>query len=177
MRFSQTLAAILLCAAALTLPPHATAAAAPRQSQKARAKAQTPAPQTEITKEKIEVIVKAIHQAAKEKNVDGIAPYLAPDLKFKSQGEGRPVVHLNRAQYVASIRLVFEQTLDYTFLLKSLTVTIAPDGQSATAQSEIFEMITFAQGTVAASVVGTTTFKIYKGKILISSMDGTVTHV
>lgn len=179
MRFSQTLAAILLCATSLTLPPasNANTAAATRPTQKPRAKAQTPVPQTEITKEKIDAIVKIIHQAAKEKNVDVMAPYFAPDMKFRSQAEGRPVIYANRAQYLGSLRLVFEQMLDYTSLLKSLSITIAPDGQSATVQSEIFEMATFAQGTIAASVVATTTFKIYKGKILISSMDGTVTHV
>lgn len=177
MRFSQTLAAIFLCAAALILPP-ADAHAAATAPQKARAaRAQTPAPQTEITKEKIEAIVKAIHEAAKKKEAGAFISYLAPDMTFKSLAEGKPPMNLNRAQYVASLRLIFEQTLDYTILLKSMTVTIAPDGQSATAQSELFEMSTFAQGTVAASVVGTTTFKIYKGKILISSMVGTVTPV
>ncbi|HEV7904688.1 MAG TPA: nuclear transport factor 2 family protein [Pyrinomonadaceae bacterium] len=177
MRLSQTLAAIFLCAAALTLPPAANAAAQ-RSTQKPRAaKAQTPAPQTEITKEKIEAVIAAIHKAAKEKDVDGILPYLAPDMKFKSLAAGRPPIHANREQYVANISRTFEHALDYTILLKSMTVTIAPDGQSATAQSEIFEMVTFAQGTVAANVVGTTTFKIYKGKILISSMDGTITPV
>jgi hypothetical protein len=176
MRFSQTLAAIFLCAATLTLPFAANAA--PRQPQKARAsKAQTPAPQTEITKEKLEAIMQAIHKAAKEKNPDGIAPYLAPDMKFKSLATGRPPVHANREQYLASLRLSFEHALDYTILLKSMSVTIAPDGQSATTQSEIFEMVTFAQGTVAANVVGTTSFKIYKGKILIAAMEGTVTPV
>jgi hypothetical protein len=178
MRFSQPLAAIFLCAAALTLPPAANAVAAPLRTQKARAaKAQTPAPQTEITKEKIAAIIAAIHKAAKEKNMDAIAPYLAPDMKFKSLAAGRPPVHANRAQYLASVRLSFEHALDYTIVLKSMTVTIAPDGQSATAQSEVFEMITFAQGTVAANIVGTTSFKVYKGKILISTMDGTVTPV
>lgn len=175
MRFSQTLAAIFLCATTLILPSAATAA---RPSQKARAnKAQTPAPQTEITKDKVEAIVKAIHEAAKKNDADAFISYLAPDMTFKSLADGKPPMHLNRAQYTASLRLIFEQTLDYTILLKSMTVTIAPDGQSATAQSEIFEMSTFAQGAVAASVVGTTTFKIYKGKILISSMVGTVTPV
>ena len=164
-----------MCAATLTLPP---ANANARPSQKPRAnKAQTPAPQTEITKEKIEAIVTAIHKAAKEKDAEGIIQYLAPDMKFRSVAAGRPPMHANRAQYVASLRLIFEHTLDYTILLKSMTVTIAPDGQSATAQSELFEMSTYAQGTVAASVIGTTTFKIYKGKILIASMDGTVTPV
>ncbi|HEX8422451.1 MAG TPA: nuclear transport factor 2 family protein [Pyrinomonadaceae bacterium] len=177
MLFRQTLAAILLCATTLTLAPAVNANAAARPSQKPRAKAQTPAPQTEITKEKIDVIVKAMHEAAKAKNVNGIAPYLAPDMKFISRGEGRPNLYVTRAQYLASLRLVFEQVLDYTYLLKSLNITIAPDGQSATVESEVFEMLTFAQGTVAASVVGTTTFKIYKGKILISAMDGTVTRV
>jgi ketosteroid isomerase-like protein len=179
MRFSQTLAAILLCAATFTLPPAANAVnTTARPSQKARAaKAQTPAPQTVITKEKIEAIVNDIHRAARGKDANGIIAHLAPDMKFKSLTAGRPPVHANRAQYVAGLRLAFEHTLDYTILLKSMTVTIAPDGQSATAQSELFEMSTFPQGTVAANVIGTTTFKIYKGKILISAMDGTITPV
>ena len=175
MRFSKTLAAILLCAATLTLP--SASAANARPSQKPRAKAQTPAPHTEITKEKIEAMVTAIHQAAKNKNVDIIAAYLAPEVKWKLEGGGRPARFANRAQYLANLRLTMEHVLDATFLVKSLNVTIAPDGQSATAQSEIFEMMTFAQGTVAANVVGTTTFKVYKGKILITSMEGTVTYV
>lgn len=176
MRLSKTLAAILLCAATLTLS-HPVTAAASRPSQKPRAKAQTPAPHTEITKEKIEAMVKAIHQAAKNKNVDIIAAYLAPEVKWKLEGGGRPVRFANRAQYLAILRLTMEQVLDSTFLVKSLTVTVAPDGQSATAQSEIFEMMTFAQGTVAANVVGTTTFKVHKGKILITAMESTITYV
>lgn len=176
MRLSQTLAAIFLCAA-LTLPP-ANAAANVPASQKARARtAQTPAPQTEITKEKIEAIVKAIHEAAKKRDVDAINAYLAPDATWKLQGGGRPPRRATRAQYIQALRLAFELALDYTYLIKSLNITVAPDGQSATAQSEVFEMSTFAQGTIAANIVGTTTFKIYKGKILISSMEGTITYI
>ncbi len=179
MHLNKTLAAILLCAASLTLPLAATAAAATViPSQKTRAsKVQTPAPQTEITKEKVEAIVSAIEQAGKKKDIAVITAYLAPDLKYKLNGGGRPTRHANRAQYIEIIKLGFELTLDYTYLRKSLTITIAPDGQSATAQTEAFEMVTLAQGTVAANVVGTITFKIYKGKILISSMEGTIEYV
>lgn len=175
MRFSRTLAAIFLCATTLTLP---YPVAAQRTSQKPRAgKEQTPAPHTEITKEKIEAIVSAIHQAAKNKNADIIAAYLAPEVKWKLEGGGRAPRFANRAQYVANLRLSMDHILDSTFLVKSLTVTIAPDGQSATAQSEVFEMVTFARGTVAATVVATTSFKIHKGKILITLMEGTITYV
>jgi hypothetical protein len=67
--------------------------------------------------------------------------------------------------------------LDYTYLRKSLTVTIAPDAQSATAQVEAFEMLTVAQGTIAGNSINVITFKIYKGKILIASMEGTIAYV
>jgi hypothetical protein len=67
--------------------------------------------------------------------------------------------------------------LDITYLRKSLIITIDPDGQSATAQIEAFEMLTLAQGTVAGNSIGTTTFKIYKGKILISSIEGMIEYV
>ncbi|HYO99140.1 MAG TPA: nuclear transport factor 2 family protein [Pyrinomonadaceae bacterium] len=174
MRLSKTLAAIFLCATTLTLPANVDAA---RPLQKPRAKTQAPAPQTEITKEKIEAIVAAVHQAAKKKDAALLISYLAPDLKYKLEGGGRPPRHMNRAQYVETLRRVFEHALDYTYLIKSLNITIAPDGQSATAQTDVFEMITFAQGTAAANVTSTATFKIYKGKILIASMDGTITYV
>lgn len=178
MRFSKTLAAILLCATTLTLqPPAVNAQAAARPSQKPRAGAQTPAPQTEITKEKIEAIVAAIHQAAKKRDVALIIPHLAPDFTCKSQAGDKPATYVNRAQYIQNIRLAFELAVDYTYLIKSLNITIAPDGQTATAQSDIFEMVTFAQGTVAANVTSTATFKIYKGKIVLASTDGTVTYV
>ena len=177
MRFSKTLAAIFLCATTLTLQPSTINAVALRASQKPRAKAQTPAPQIEITKEKIEAIVAAIHQAAKKKDVALIIPHLAPDLKSKMEGGNRPPRQLTRAQYIESLRLGFELAVDYTCLIKSLNITIAPDGQSATAQTDIFEMITFAQGTLAANVTSTTTFKIYKGKILIALMDSTIEYV
>jgi hypothetical protein len=176
MRFSQTLAAIFLCAAALTLPP--ANAAAVRPAQKARAaKAQTPAPHTEITREKIEAIISALEEAAKKRNFSAIVPYLAPDFKHKLDGGGRPTRHADRAQYILMMKLASEVTLDYTYLRKSLTITIAPDGQSATAHIEAFEMLTMAQGTVAGDSAGITTFKIYKGKVLISAMEGKVDFV
>jgi hypothetical protein len=177
MRLSKTLAAILLCATTLTLVPAAATAAAARPSQKTRARAQAPAPQTEITKEKVEAIITAIEQAAKKKEIAIITGFLAPDMKFKSQMGDKPVLELNRAQYVEVVKRGFELALDYVYLRKSLTITIAPDGQSATAQTETFEMITMAQGTVAGNVVGVTSFKIYKGKILIDSMEGVSTPV
>ncbi|HLL70314.1 MAG TPA: hypothetical protein VK363_02715 [Pyrinomonadaceae bacterium] len=177
MRFSKTLAAIFLCATTLTLQPPTVNAAALRASQKPRAKAQTPAPQTEITKEKIEAIIAAIHQAAKKRDVALIIPHLAPDFTCKSQAGDKPASYVNRAQYVQNIKLAFELAVDYTYLIKSLNITIAPDGQTATAQSEIFEMVTFAQGTVAANVTSIATFKIYKGKVVLASTDGTVTYV
>jgi hypothetical protein len=178
MRFSKTLAAIILCAATLTLPPAARAAAALRPAQKARAsKAQTPAPHTEITKEKLEAIISALEEAAKKRNFNAVVPYLAPDFKFKSDGGGQPTRHANRAQYILMMKLASEITLDYKYLRKSLTITIAPDGQSATVYIEAFEMLTLAQGTVAGDSAGVSTFKIYKGKILLSAMEGKVNYV
>jgi hypothetical protein len=161
----------------MTLTPAASAAAAARAPQKTRAKAQAPAPQTEITKEKIEAIVSAIEEAAKKKDFAGIIPHLAPDFKYKLDGGGRPTREANRAQYIEMIKLGFGLTLDYTYLRKSLTITIAPDGQSATAHTESFEMVTMAQGTVAGNATSLTTFKIYKGKIMIASVEGTVDYV
>jgi hypothetical protein len=177
MRFSKTLAAIFLCAATLTLPTAANAATT-RPSQKPRAsKAQTPAPQTEITKEKIEAIVAAYEEAAKTKGIAVIVSYLAPDLKVKLVERDLTTRQVNRAEYIEMMKRGFENMLDYTYLRKSLTVTIAPDGQSATAQVEAFEMLTVAQGTVAGTSLNSITFKIYKGKILIASMEGTITYV
>jgi len=173
MRLSKILAAILLCVTTLTLPP----AVAARPSQKPRARAQAPAPHTEITKEKVEAIISALEAAAKKKELAVIASYLAPDLQVTSQTGDKPAIHLNRAQYLEVMKRGLELTLDYVYLRKSLTVSIAPDGQSATALVESFEMVTLEQGTVAGNVVGTTTFKIYKGKILIAAMEGTGTPV
>ena len=178
MRFSQTLAAIFLCAAALILPPANNVVAATLPAQKTRAaKAPTPAPHTEITKEKIEAIIATIEEAVKKRNFSAVVPYLAPDFKYKVDGGGQPTRHANRAQYILMMKLSSEVTLDYKYLRKSLTITIAPDGQSATAHIEAFEMLTLAQGTVAGDSAGTTTFKIYKGKILISAMEGKVNYV
>lgn len=174
MRLSKSLAAILLCATTLTLP---SSAAAARPSQKTRARAQAPAPEIEITKEKVEAIFAALEQAAKKKEIAVFAAFLAPDLKVKSQMGDKPAIELNRAQYLEVMKRGMELTLDYVYLRKSLTISIAPDGQSATAQTETFEMVTLEQGTVAGNVVGITTFKIYKGKILIASMEGTGTPV
>lgn len=176
MHLNKTFAVILLCVTALTLPPAAAAAAA-RPSQKPRAKAQAPAPQTEITKEKVEAIVSAVEQAAKKKDAAVLISYLAPDLKYKLNEGDRPTRHLTRAQYAEAVKLVFAHVLDYVYLRKSLTITIAPDGQSATAQTEAYEMVTLPQGTVAGNSTSLTTFKIYKGKILISAMEGTITYV
>jgi len=179
MHLSKTLAAILLCAVTLALLPVAAAAAGPSQKTRASSssRAQAPAPQTEITKEKVEVIVSAIEQSVKKKEAAVLIAYLAPDLKYKLDGGGRPTRHANRPQYIEIVKLGFALALDYVYLRKSLTVTIAPDGQSATAQTEAFEMLTLAQGTVAAHVTSVTTFKIYKGKILISAMESTIKYV
>jgi hypothetical protein len=174
MRFSKTLAALLLCATTLASPSPALAA---RPSQKPRAKAQVPAPHTEITKEKIEAIVSAIEESIKKRDAAVVISYLAPDMKYKLDAGGRPTRHANRAEYVQILKLGTEMMLDYTYLRKSLTITVAPDGQSATAHIESFEMVTLAQGTLAGNSVGLTTFKIYKGKILISAMEGTVEYV
>ena len=173
MRFSQTLAAILLCATTLTLPP----AAAARLPQKTRVKAQAPTPHTEITKEKVEAIVSTIEQAVKKKDAAVLISYLAPDMKYTLDGGGRPTRHANRAHYIQIVRLGFKMALDYKYYRKSLTITVAPDGQSATAQTEAFELLTLAQGTVTGNSTSLTTFKIYKGKILISAMEGTIDYV
>lgn len=175
MHLKQTLAAILLCATTFALAPAANAAAT---SQKARAsKAQAPAPQTEITKEKVEAIISAIEQSVKKKDTAVIISYLAPDMKYTLDAGGRPTRQANRAEYIQILKLGIELTLDYTYLRKSLTINIAPDGQSATAQAEAFEMLTTAQGTLAGHSASLTTFKIYKGKILISAMEGSIEYV
>lgn len=175
MRLSKILAAALLCATTLTLPLGVEAAARP--SQQTRAKAQTPAPQTEITKETVEAIVSAVETAMKKKDLAALAVHLAPDMKYKSQTGDKPAYELNRAQLLEVMKLGLELTLDYVYLRKSLTVTIAPGGQSATARTESFEMVTTAQGALAGHSVGVTTFKIYKGKVLISSMESVNTPV
>jgi hypothetical protein len=118
-----------------------------------------------------------LEQAAKKKDVAVITGYLAPDFKYKLEASNRPTREANRAQYVEIVKLGLEVTLDYTYLRKSLTVTVAPDGQSATAQVEAFEMVTLAQGTLAGNVSSLTTFKIYKGKILISAVAASIEYV
>ncbi|HEY1403023.1 MAG TPA: hypothetical protein VGB05_02715 [Pyrinomonadaceae bacterium] len=174
MRLSKIVAVILLCATTLTFAPAARAA---RPSQKTRAKAQTPAPQTEITKEKIEAIISSLEEAAKKKEVAVFAAHLAPDMKYKSQTGNNPVLNLSRTQYLEAMKRGFELALDYVYLRKSLTITITPDGQSATAHTETYEMLTMEQGTLAGHAVGLTTFKIYKGKILIDSVESINTPV
>jgi malonyl CoA-acyl carrier protein transacylase len=174
MRLSKTIVAILLCAATLTLPAATTAA---NPTQKPRAKAQTPAPQTAITRENVEAIVSGLEAAMKKKDLAVITAYLAPDMTYKSQTANRSAIELNRAQFLEVMKLSLELTLDYVYLRKSLTVNVAPGGQSATAQTETFEMVTTAQGAVAGHSVGVITFKIYKGKVLISSMESTNTPV
>lgn len=174
MHLSKIPAAILLCAATLTPPP---ADAAAQAAQKTRAKAQAAPTQTEITKENVEAIVSALEAAMKKKELAVVASYLAPDMKYKSQTADRTAIELNRAQLLEVMKLGLELTLDYVYLRKSLTITIAPGGQSATAHIESFEMVTTPQGAAAGHSVGVTTFKIYKGKVLISSMDSTNTPV
>ncbi|HEY9405619.1 MAG TPA: hypothetical protein VIQ24_23415 [Pyrinomonadaceae bacterium] len=174
MRLSRTIAAILLSATALALPP---ADASARASQKPRARAQAPTAQTEITKEKVEAIVAAIEESVKKKEINVTISYLAPDMKYTLDSRGQPLRHANRAQYIQLLKLGSEMMLDLTYLRKSLTVTVAPDGQSATAHIEAFEMMTTAQGTLAGNSASLITFKIYKGKILISAMEGKVVYV
>lgn len=175
MRLNRTLVAILLCATTLTLTPAATAARTPQKGR--AAKTQAPAPQTEITKEKIETIVLALEEASKKKEFTTILPYLAPDFRYRLEAGGQPPREANRAQYIEMVKLGASLTLDYTYLRKSLTIEVAADAQSATAQIEAFEMLRFPQGTVAGHSHGRTTFKIYKGKILISAMEGAVEYV
>jgi hypothetical protein len=167
MRLSKTLIAVLACVTTIMLP-------APTYSyQTARVKARTPVLQTEITKEKIEAILSDLERAAKEKDVAGHAAYLAPDLQVKSKFGDTPMVQLNRAQYLAVHKQALEITLYYQYVRKSMNIKIAPDGQSATVRIEAFEMATLAQGTVAATTNEVVIFKIYKGKILIASLDAT----
>jgi hypothetical protein len=177
MRLSKILAAILLCATTLTLPPAADAVAASRPSQKNRARVQAPAPLTEITKENVEAIIAELEQGAKKKDVAVITRYLAPDFTYKLETSNRPTREANRAQYIEVVKLGMSLTLDYKYLRKSLDITIAPDGQSATAQTEAFEMVTLAQGTVAGNVSSLTTFKLYKGKILLSAVACSIEYV
>jgi len=175
MRLSRTIAAIVLCATTQTLSPAAAAVARP--SQKPRAKAQAPAAQTQITKEKVEAIVSAIEESMKKKDINVIISYLAPDLKYSLDSRGQPTRHANRAQYIQLLKLGSEMMLDLTYLRKSLSITVAPDGQSATAQTEAFEMVTTEQGTLAGNSTSLITFRIYKGKILISAMEGKIEYV
>ncbi|HZG51116.1 MAG TPA: hypothetical protein VEZ40_03170 [Pyrinomonadaceae bacterium] len=174
MRLSKTLVALLLCAATFPLTPVAAAA---RPSQKARAKTQAPATHTEITKEKIETIVSTLEQAGKKKDVAVIIPYLAPDMTYKLEGGGRPPRHANRAHYIELTKIGFALMLDHVYMRKSLTIKVAPDGQSATAQTAGYEMLTLAQGTVAGHTTSLVIFKIYKGKILIASMESAIEYV
>ncbi|HEV2801018.1 MAG TPA: hypothetical protein VGW12_11005 [Pyrinomonadaceae bacterium] len=177
MRLSpKTLFAIFLCAATLALPT-TTAAQKARAKTNAPAKAQAPAAHTEITKEKIEAIISALEAAAKKKEFSAITAYLAPDFKYKSGGGDRPLREANRAEYAEMLKLVTLVTLDYTYMRKSLTITIAPDGQSATAHIEAFEMVTLEKGTLAGHTTSFDTFKIYKGKILISAMEASMIYV
>ena len=173
----QIFAAILLCATTLTLAPAAASSAPATQKARAKAQAPAPAPQTEITKEKVEAIISAIEESLKKKESAVYISYLAPDFAYKLEATGRPTREANRAQYVQVLKLGMAITLDYSYLRKSLTITVAPDGQSATAQTEAFEMMTLAEGTVAGNVSSLTTLKIYKGKILISAMESTIEYV
>jgi hypothetical protein len=175
MRFKQTLAAILLCAAVLTLSHPVDAATRP--SQKPRAKAQAVVAETQITEEKIKAVILGYVQAVKDKNLAAIGSSLAPDVRIKLKWGDKPAGYLSRAQYLANLKVNFQAMLDYQHMLKSVSATIAPDGQSATAEAEEFETMILTNGSVAGMSSTTLTFKILKGKIVIASIDSTTIPV
>lgn len=125
--------------------------------------------QKKITTQDIRKIIDNIMAASKKRNVEGVMKYTAPNFIAESviQAPSGPIdLTYNRDDYRQALEQTFSITQSYNVSYKNLKVTIAPDGQSATATYEATESGIVNGTSLSVQATASTTFQIVNGNIL-----------
>ena len=150
----------------------ATAQQAPDLIKQSRASA--------MSERQIRDIFNAMAAATKQKDVNGIVKYMAPQIAIKMTlrlGKSSQQLNLTREEYRQYLEQGFAITQRYSSQYKNLKIQIASGGQAGTATYTLVEEATLKgqPGRLVSTSQETVKFERLKGQILATAVTSTST--
>jgi ketosteroid isomerase-like protein len=131
--------------------------------------------ENQLNERQIRAIFNAMATATKQKDVEAIVKYMAPEIAIEMTlrvGKGSQKLNLTREQYRQYLEQGFAITRSYSSQYKNLTIQIAPNGQQGIATYTLIEETTLKEQPVTLTSISqeTVTFERIKGQILATAV-------
>ena len=128
-----------------------------------------------ITESDVQAMLNRLDQASRKGNVAGMLAPLAPDIKIKAtvlnpKSNKEVVGTLNKEQYASGVRQLLRRRTAYQLDRKNVRIKIY-DAQTATVMSDVYETLTFRQGTLRGSSSEVLYVGLRNGKLVITATD------
>ena len=134
-------------------------------------------PEIHLTRESIDLLLDALDQAMRRKEIDGVLRHLAPDATITihmRQGASQQIATLSREEYGKTLAMEFAFPSANDFTRTNTTVSLAPDERSAKVSFKSTE--TLRQDQREFTIEGETTLvvKIREDRVVITALEQVV---
>ena len=132
--------------------------------------------QPKVTEKNISEILSGIDKAVASKNVNGIVANISNTAKIEVEdvASGKSM-SFTKETYQKYTEEAFRVTSDYKSSRTNPQITIAPNGESATATDVVDESITINGKPMSTSTAESATFGLENGKVVITAIKGSMT--
>jgi ketosteroid isomerase-like protein len=131
-----------------------------------------------MTKQEVAAVLAEIDAAVKRKDVGAMLKHFSKDARIKVNVEDpdatiRGMV-FTREQYRDYFQGAFNLIDEYQYDRRDTVINLAPDGQSAIVADQVFEEVKTGGETINSVTVETATLKMEDGRVVITSLEGTL---
>lgn len=129
-----------------------------------------------LTREGIDVLLHALDEAIRRKDVDGVVRHMAPDASITihmKQGSHQQAALLTREEYRKTLAMAFAFPSAHDFTRTTTSVSFAPDEQRATVSCKSTETLLQATREFKTEGEETLVITVRGGKPMITSLEQT----
>jgi ketosteroid isomerase-like protein len=129
-----------------------------------------------LTREGIDVLLKALDEAIRRKDVDGVVRHMTPDASITihmKQGSQQQMALLTREEYRKTLAMAFAFPSAHDFTRTTTSVSLAPDEQSAKVSCKSTETLLQANREFKTDGGETLVITVRGGKPMITSLEQT----
>jgi hypothetical protein len=139
----------------------------------------TPPPkaETRLTRESIDLLLAALDQATRRKDVEGVLEHIAPSATITihmKQGSQQQIATLTRDEYRTTLQMSFAFPSAHDYTRVGTTVSLAPDERSAKVSFKSTETLRHARRDLKVEGDETLIFKVLDDRPMIVSLEQVV---
>ncbi|HEX8847761.1 MAG TPA: hypothetical protein VF791_24185 [Pyrinomonadaceae bacterium] len=128
-----------------------------------------------ITRQQVLALLEEIDNAAKKRDVEGLASHFSRDAQLKVTiegfGPGVQTLNFNREQYLDYSKQALDAMDAYDFKRGETVINIDADGQTAFVADESFETFTIRGQVMRSTARSMSTLKLEDGRLVITASE------